>query len=173
MKYKKDCTVVEAVVILFVRRRAGKEPEVLLGPKTNGPVKGWIIPPGGHLEEIDQGPIDAGHREGREESGLSAVSSYKVAELRVEFPDKNKMVLVHVTMCLQWIGQPKNRKGSGHEWLRFIPFPEIPWDKIPTKEEKWMRLVLFEHRKCVVWITCGKDRRDVRRVTTRTVEGFQ
>lgn len=169
MRTRKDkyTEIIGAVVILFVR-----DSTVLLGLKTNGPVAGWVMPPGGHIEKDDQGPISAGHREGFEETNLKALSSGKVAELHIEFPEQKRKVLVHVTLCKSWTGRLRNKKGSGFEWLRFIPFSEIPWEDMPTREDTWMNKVLREHKKCIVWITCGKDRKDVIRVTTRTVESL-
>jgi 8-oxo-dGTP pyrophosphatase MutT (NUDIX family) len=162
-----------AVVVLCVRRISGKEDAVAMGLKTNGPVEGWVVPPGGRIEAYDSGPISAGHREVKEEVNLNTHGSSKVAEIRVSIHGKRIKVIVHVTMCTRWFGDLKNKRDSGFEWVKFVPFSKIPWDSIPTGEKKWMELVLFEGKKCVVWITCGKDRKDVRRVATRTVEGFQ
>lgn len=159
-----------AVVVLCVREIPGQEKAVAMGLKTDGSVKGWVMPPGGRIEECDNGPISAGHREVKEEVNLSTHGSSKVAEIRVSIQDKKIRVIVHVTMCTRWYGTLRNRKGSGLEWVKFIPFSQIPWDSIPTREKEWMELVLFGNKKCIVWITCGKDRKDVRHVTTRTVE---
>ncbi len=164
-KDKKAWTEVHAVVVLFVRNEPGKEPELLLGPKTNGTVRGMIMPPGGHVEDSDIDHISAGHREGFEECGLVAVSSRKVAELRIRVLDKHRKVIVHANLCTRWTGQLQN-KGSEFKWLRFIPYSEIPWDKLPPGEDAWLRRILFQKKKSLVRITCKKNRRDLVKITT-------
>jgi 8-oxo-dGTP pyrophosphatase MutT (NUDIX family) len=171
MSKRKTWEEISAVAVLCIRHRPGHEREILLGPKTNGSVKGFMMPLGGHTDEFDYGPISAGHREVFEEGNLRLSTSQKVAELRIKVHGKRRKSIIHVTMSTSWTGRLRN-KSSEFEWLRFIPLSKIPWELIPTKEEGWMKLVLFKGKKCIVRINCGENRRDVLSITTKTVTSF-
>ena len=161
---------IEVVVILFIKKRSGFKTEVAIGLKTNGTVEGYVVPMGGHIEKTDLGYVTAGHREGFEEGNLRALSSYKVAELRVTVKEKRRKIIVHVTKCTQWTGRLR-KKGPEFKWLRFVPLSQIPWKEVPEGEEKWMKRVLLKNKRCLVTIRCGKNRKDVQNVRTRPWHG--
>jgi 8-oxo-dGTP pyrophosphatase MutT (NUDIX family) len=162
---------IEAVLILFIKDKQfnpitekWKEGEVLLGEKINGSVSGWVMPPGGHVEDFDIGFTSAGHREGFEETGLKALGSYEIAQIRVRIKSKRRTITVHVISCYDWAGNLKN-KSKEFKWLKFIPISKIPWEKFPKGEEVWFKRAL-NGKKSLVTTLCGKNRKDI--ITTRT-----
>jgi len=172
MKNNKRSKPVQAVLVLCVRKQPqGDEKEVLLGLKTSGPIAGYVVAVGGHVNDSDAGYISAGHRETSEESSLIPDSSQKVAELRIWIKEKKLRMVVHVTRCTQWSGRLKN-KSREFGWLRFIPFSEIPWDQTPPSDEAWMKRVLLDDKHCIISIKCGKDRTDVQSVALRNTKKF-
>ena len=72
LKHQEVCEEMHVTLILFVKDCNGPNPSVLIGLKKNGPVAGWVMPPGGHINNTDTGVIGAAVREGREEVNLRA-----------------------------------------------------------------------------------------------------
>lgn len=154
------------VVGLHTRRQNGGELELLLGPKRTGVVAGLLMPSGGHIDSGDLGPLTACMRESGEETGLRPIFGHKVAELRVRVEGKRKKRTVHVFLFTQWTGRLKRGKSREFKWLKFFPYSEIPWDQMPPLEKYWFDQVLIKRMKRIVRIRCGKNRRDVLRITT-------
>lgn len=166
-KPQKRWEVKHATLILFVKDNDTQKPSVLIGYKTNGPVEGWTMPPGGHVDDTDKDVIGAAEREGFEEVGLTAEKgkSRKVAELCVTIQEKNRKVIVHVVKCTSWTGELRVKDPNLTE-VRFQSIHELPYHLMPTGEKEWLRSVFVLKSYCKVYITCGKNRRDVIRVDT-------
>ena len=166
MKKRKPWETRQATVVFFIKHCYSDDPQILMGPKGNGPVNGFLMAPGGRMEKTDLGYTFTGYREAFEECNLRPLGSRKVAELRVRVKKKRSKVIIHVIECTNWTGRLR-KKDPAFKWLRFIPISKIPWDQVPTGEDVWMKRVLTNRKKCLVRIACGKNRHDVKNVDTR------
>ena len=145
---------------------------VLLGLKTRGYGKGKIMPPGGHLSSEDGGDaIRAARREGREETGLTGNDGRVIAKLQVFIGKDHTTINVEIVVFESWTGKVK--PSDEFEWLRFIPFSEIPWDQMLPGEKEWMTEVLHKKQQAIVRIECGNSRENLIASPIITLLSFQ
>lgn len=159
---------VRAVIVFFEKiiptdSEQPNLPTLLLGLKARGYGENFIMPPGGHYEEIDNNnPVNVARREGQEETGLIGSSNMVVAKLIVTILKKKLRLLIDVVVFTNWTGELKEQ-GLDDEfcWLKFIPFSEITWESHLIKEKEWMTEVFVHCKPSLVEILCGENRNEV------------
>jgi hypothetical protein len=160
---------IRAVVAFFEKITAVEQssqpllPELLMGLKRRGYGEGYLMPLGGHYEEIDQdNPVLTAKREGKEESGLLGANSMVAAKIIITIINERKKLLIDVVLFTNWAGTIKELNDDDEfYWLKFIPYNEIRWPELLPREKDWMDQVFVHHQPSLVKITCGKNRNEV------------
>ncbi len=113
--------------------------KILLGMKKKGFGSGKINGFGGKVEQ-NETVENAAVRELREESGLTANTVKKHAELTFKFPHKEEWnQVVHVYVTDSWTGSPVESDEMAPEWF---DLEKIPYQKMWVDDEHWLPHVL-------------------------------
>jgi ADP-ribose pyrophosphatase YjhB (NUDIX family) len=164
-KVQKGWHRLEMVATFIIKPKNNSQEKMLIGPKIGGALNGFMAPVGGKIEKSDKNPLASQRRECRQECGLRPIGAEQVALLTVITPHKRRVAIVHIFKATKWHGRLKVDKES-FPWLRFFAFNKIPWARFAPREKEWIKKVFFFHQKLRINIWCGKDRKDVRRITT-------
>jgi 8-oxo-dGTP pyrophosphatase MutT (NUDIX family) len=119
--------------------------QVLLGYKKTGFGKGNYLGIGGKIE-TGESEVIAAAREIEEEIDVKveATQLEKVADLSFVFPTKpDWSQQVHVFLCKEWTGEPKESSEIKPEWL--TP-NNIPFSKMWDDAQFWLLAVLSGHK---------------------------
>lgn len=116
---------------------------MLLGSKKTGLGKGNYLGIGGKIEagEIE---VEAVNREVREEISVVDLTLNKVGEMTFLFPEKpvwNQQV--HVYLCPQWIGEPRETNEIRPEWF---DKNNLPLAKMWDDAQFWRPAVMNHHK---------------------------
>ncbi len=160
----------ELTAAILIKTIKGK-PQILMGTKTDGALKGYLNMPGGHIEETDAGPITASIRECGEETKLRCNGGRVVAILSIWRWKERKRVKVYIVHSPQFNGRVR-RDPKEFRDLSWYPLDNIPYDKMAPKDDEWLPRVLQRIKRRTqgilhVCIRCGESRTDVRSVTLR------
>jgi len=130
-----------AVLCFLVKREEGQTKDVLLAMKKRGFGQGKWNAPGGKIEDAkNEDWEEAVARETKEEIGVNPVDLYKVAELTFLFPNKKEWnQLVHVYICEEWEGEPKESEEMKPQWFKK---EEIPYNNMFGADIFWVPKIL-------------------------------
>lgn len=158
----------EMMMSLLIRPGKNEE-EILIGLKLNGPMKGYVLPPGGKIENGETRSAGA-FRETKDESHLQVTGGATVARLhRITLNPRMKKV-VHLIRYRKWKGRLSHCRRE-FRWLRFVPFSKIPWEEFPPKDVDWMKKVILEDKKLKAVVTYRYRNRGWIRTRTYPLRG--
>lgn len=147
-------------VVCFLQKWEGNDLHLLYGPKLVGFGVGFMMPPGGKYEPIDDGnPIETARREVKEESGLDCSGGRVVAKIVVTIRDTHQRFLIDVVTFERWSGILQCN--DEFKWLKFLLIDEILESKLLPKEVEWMEQVIIDEKPSKVEMLCGRSREDV------------
>ncbi len=149
--------------------------QVLAGLKNTGVLAGLVAPVGGHLNDGEP-YFTACVREMIEESGYAPIASEQfvseaVAHVTVTIAGKRTtyeiMAFLIPFECLTGEFVPDLVE---YAELGFKRFEDIPPRLIPPGDEEWVPQAINGKKGARVFVECGADRRDIRRVTVDGIE---
>lgn len=112
--------------------------QILLAMKKRGFGEGYWNGIGGKVEQgetIEQALI----RECQEEICVTPLCTVKVAEHDFLFPNGTADMKVHVYMCTEWKGEPKETDEMAPKWFNVS---EIPYNEMWEDDSIWLPFVL-------------------------------
>ncbi len=116
-----------------------KDAEVLLIKKKRGLGKGYFNGVGGKVHE-DESVEEAAMRECMEEIYVKPKKlEWKALLEFINKSEKNEMIYVHVFLCREWKGEPRETEEAIPIWIKIA---EIPFDKMWEDDKFWLPHVL-------------------------------